>query len=190
MKPQKLLLVLLAVWCLSLFAFQEACERDTTVRTPEFLMDMANSPALEAQGESDYFANGRNLQLPAPKSIARGFLPFAYGESIAEAQRAGRELQSPVESSAENLARGDSRFAIYCAVCHGRGGEGDGPVTKRGVPPPPSLLAANAKKMKDGEIYHIITLGRNNMPGHAAQMTRKDRWLAILKVRELQGIKK
>ena len=143
--------------------------------------------AYEAQEPNDFFADGRTLRPPVPGTIARGYLPFPYGKEEAEAKRAGVELKNPFEISAELLARGERVYRSTCAACHGGGGLGDGAVTKRGVPPPPSLLADNAKKIADGEIYHIITQGRKNMPSHAAQVTREDRWKVIHYVRELQG---
>jgi hypothetical protein len=58
---------------------------------------------------------------------------------------------------------------------------------KRGYPPPPSLLADNARRIKDGQIFHIITYGQNNMPSYAAQVSVEDRWRAIVFVRSLQA---
>ena len=58
-----------------------------------------------------------------------------------------------------------------------------GPVAQRGYPPPPSLLAEHAQKMKDGQLFHILTYGQNNMPSYASQLSRDDRWNVVLYVR-------
>lgn len=62
-----------------------------------------------------------------------------------------------------------------------------GPVAQRGYPPPPSLLAEHAQKMKDGQLFHILTYGQNNMPSYAGQLSRDDRWNVVLYVRTLQA---
>jgi mono/diheme cytochrome c family protein len=71
-------------------------------------------------------------------------------------------------------------------MCHGPQGKGDGPVPKRGVPLPASLLAENAMEMKDGQMFHVLTYGWRNMSAVAAQLSREDRWKVILYVRSLQ----
>ena len=65
-----------------------------------------------------------------------------------------------------------------CVVCHGGTGSGDGPATKRGVPIPPSLFTEQAVARKIGEIFHVVTYGKNNlnMPSYSAQIDRADRW--------------
>ena len=40
--------------------------------------------------------------------------------------------------------------------------------------------------MKDGQLFHILTYGQNNMPSYASQLSRDDRWNAIIHVRSLQ----
>ncbi len=95
-------------------------------------------------------------------------------------------MKNPFAADGTALARGAAVFANYCALCHGGTGLGDGPVTKSGFPAPPSLLGDSARRMPDGRIFHIITFGQGNMPGHAAQIPREDRWKAALHVRELQ----
>ncbi len=60
-------------------------------------------------------------------------------------------------------------------------------VAKRGFPPPPSLVLEHAIKMKDGQMFHVATLGQGNMPGHAAQISRDDRWHVINHIRTLQA---
>jgi len=94
------------------------------------------------------------------------------------------DLRPPEGSVVRGLPPFD--YAAFCAVCHGAGGLGDGSVTKRGVPPPPSLLADHARQMPDGEIYHLLTLGRGNMASYATQVQRADRWKVIRYIRSLQ----
>ena len=78
-------------------------------------------------------------------------------------------------------------YQQHCAVCHGPSGLGDGPVTRLGVPPPPSLLSERSRAMPDGRLFHIITYGVGNMPPYAGQVDRLDRWKAVLHIRSLQS---
>ena len=55
-----------------------------------------------------------------------------------------------------------------------------------GFPPPPSLSAEKTLKMRDGQMFHVLTFGQKNMPGYASQVSAEDRWKAILHVRSLQ----
>jgi mono/diheme cytochrome c family protein len=41
--------------------------------------------------------------------------------------------------------------------------------------------------MRDGQLFHILTFGQNNMPSYASQLSRADRWNAIAYVRLLQA---
>jgi mono/diheme cytochrome c family protein len=84
------------------------------------------------------------------------------------------------------LARGQQRFDIYCAPCHGLGGDGDGMIVRRGFPAPPSyheprLLAAPAS-----HFYDVITHGYGVMYPYAGRVEPQDRWAIIAYIRALQ----
>jgi len=81
---------------------------------------------------------------------------------------------------------GQDLFREYCAVCHGTGGAGDGPIVPK-YPNPPAYQVEKSKALPDGNMFHVITFGRNNMPSHAAQVSTEDRWKVILYIRKLQG---
>ncbi|MFQ5627575.1 MAG: c-type cytochrome [bacterium] len=156
-------------------------------RNFEFSPDMARSVAYKAQSPNPFFASGFTQQAPVESTIARGYLPFRYGASVEESIRAGDELKSPFDAeNPADLKRGQHLYQTFCQVCHGAGGAGDGPVARRGFPPPPSLLLDNARNMQDGQIFHIITFGFKNMPAYAAQIERADRWHVIAYIRKLQ----
>jgi mono/diheme cytochrome c family protein len=131
---------------------------------------------------------GREHLTPPVGTIPYGSMPFDYGPEPSEARRAGRELASPLDGTAAQLARGKSVYDVFCAVCHGATGVGDGPIIGR-FPNPPSLLADSARARPDGQLFHIITRGQGIMPSYAAQVRPMDRWRAILHVRALQGMR-
>ncbi len=172
---------------LVLVGLDAAVEPRHDVRNYEIFTEMVYSKAQESFGESSVLAGGVTQQELVEGVVPRGELPFAYGDGTEEAQRAGRELVNPfANSSPETLKRGRQVYGIFCANCHDSRGEGRGRVVERGMLPPPSLLAARAMAMADGELFHIITRGQGNMKSHAAQIAAEDRWKAIRWVRVLQ----
>jgi len=161
---------------------------DPTKPNFEFLPQMAHSPRYNAFAPNPNFGDGSTLQHPEPGTIARGSMPLHYAATPQDALRAGEELKSPLDASnVRARERGAFVFSNFCVVCHGSGGGGNGPVAQRGYPPPPSLLAEHAVKMKDGQLFHVLTYGQNNMPSYASQLSREDRWNAILYVRSMQA---
>lgn len=160
---------------------------DPTKPNLDFLPQMAHSPRYNAFSPNPNFDNGGTLQRPEPGTIPRGQMPLHYAATPQDALRAGEQLQSPLDpGNARARDRGAFVFASFCVVCHGARGAGNGPVAQRGYPPPPSLLAEHAQKMKDGQLFHVLTYGQNNMPSYASQLSRGDRWNVILYVRTLQ----
>jgi mono/diheme cytochrome c family protein len=147
---------------------------------------MQYSPAYLSQTPNPVLPNGMTQQMPVAGTIPRGYQPFHYGPKPEEAARAGRELKNPLELTEENLARGRQVYSNYCAVCHGATGAGDGPLIPK-YPNPPSYKTEQSKALPDGAMFHVITMGRKNMPSHAAQVSPEDRWKAILYIRKLQG---
>ena len=186
MSAQRLAVILFGGLAVVLFLLGRWFDHDYESRSPQILADMADSPAYDAQEPNPVFADGRTLRLPPEGAVARGFddHPFPPGKDGIVA--AGAALVAPALDPRRDLPRGADVYGRICAVCHGPQGDGDGAVTKRGVPAPPSLLAENARKLTDGAIYHVITTGFNNMPAHAAQVSAADRWRVIGHIRELQ----
>ncbi|HYW73850.1 MAG TPA: cytochrome c [Pyrinomonadaceae bacterium] len=161
-------------------------KRNTGVRNFEWPTQMQYSAAFRSQTANPVLANGMTAQSVVAGTAPRGFHPFHYGPQPAEAERAGRELKNPFQPTPENLARGQQIFANYCQVCHGATGAGDGPLIPK-YPNPPAYQTDASKALPDGNLFHVITMGRNNMPSHAAQVAADDRWKVILYIRKLQG---
>lgn len=182
MKINLVLAVVLAV----LIGLSWAIPSDPTRRSIRYFPDMADSLALESQAAP---ATDVTVDLRPPEgSIARGYLPFNYEATPEDAVRAGLELINPLPAGDLTVAeRGAVLFSTFCTPCHGPGGNGDGPVTARGVPPPPSLHLPHALDLPDGQIYHIITFGQKNMASYASQIDRLDRWRLVRTIREMQA---
>ncbi len=152
--------------------------------------DMTYSPAYGAYDVNDVFSDGRTTQTPVRGTIARGETPLHFEPTPQDALRAGDQIINPYDRKSEEgqaaIERGAAGFQIYCVSCHGSGGLGDGPVAKRGFAPPPSFLTGNSLKMKDGQLFHILTYGQSSMPPFAAQLSPSRRWDIINYIRDLQ----
>jgi mono/diheme cytochrome c family protein len=104
--------------------------------------------------------------------------------------------ENPLELSEEALARGQQQFNIYCSVCHGMNGRGNGLVNRRAQKilattwTPPSNMhdpTLYADVYPDGKLFSTITNGVRKMPGYASQIKAKDRWAIVAYVRALQA---
>jgi mono/diheme cytochrome c family protein len=180
--------VVLGVAFVASLGLMWASRRDVHQPNMEFFPDMAHAPRYGAFEPNPVFHDGKTQQAAPAETIARGWLPLHYGATPAEATRAGAELRNAYAAGdASALARGEQVFASFCVPCHGAGARGDGLAAARGVPPPPSLVAGRAVTLPDGQLFHILTYGQNNMASYASQITREDRWRVILYVRSLQA---
>lgn len=154
----------------------------------EYMPDMARGPAYKAFAPNPATRSGLTLQSPVPGTIARGQRPFRYDKGEAEAARAGRELVNPYRATPDVLARGKALYGIYCQVCHGSEGKGDGPIAGK-IPTPPSYKTDRLMAYPSGRLFHVITRGANKMPSYAAQIAPEERWQIVTYVRkELQGL--
>lgn len=161
---------------------------DPRRRNFEIFTEMAYSAAYESMSPNPSFPGGLTQQPLVEGVVPRGFEPFRYAPTPEDAARAGVDLVNPVAADDRPaLARGARLYAVHCAVCHDAGGLGRGTVVERGMIPPPSLLAVRALEMKDGQMFHIVTMGQGNMASYAAQIEPEDRWKVIRHVRTLQA---
>ena len=177
-----LLLVLIVLVAVNFLAL-----RNPSQPNREFLPDMAHSSAYTSESANPNFRGGETLQPPVPGTVAQGQRRLHYAATDADALLAGRELHNPLSAKEAHVReRGAVVFQTFCTPCHGGGGQGNGPVALRGYPAPPSLVAGNTTKMPDGQLFHIITYGRGNMPSQAGLLSPQDRWAVILHIRSLQ----
>lgn len=159
---------------------------------PDLLVDMARSTPYDSFAPNENFTtaqcpSGMTLREPASGTIIFGKMPLHYGTATSEAVLAGEQLTNPfLASDSTALERGAVVFSAFCFPCHGPLAKGDGIVPTRGFPPPPSIVTGKYLTYKDGQIFHIMTYGMNNMPSYAKQILANDRWKTILYVRTLQ----
>jgi mono/diheme cytochrome c family protein len=133
--------------------------------------DMFDQPSIKPQETA--------VKIP-PSSIPLGAVeplpvPQTVGELVA-ARMAAAALVNPVPVTPGSLAKGKFFYQIYCLVCHGQGGRGDGPVGKKFVPPPMNLTLAYVQRQPEGQLFYTITHGSVVMPYYRDAMSVEERW--------------
>ncbi|MBK8397754.1 MAG: cytochrome c [Leptospiraceae bacterium] len=157
----------------------------------EFFPDMYDSPARESQ-EMDNYLNSYGRRLPPEGTVPVGYYPYEFQEIATPDEMTkdqGLKNPYPSKTSLANYERGEGRYQIYCSPCHGVTGAGNGSVVgpyPRFSVRPPSLVSEKIQGWTDGQVYHIITMGRGLMGSYAAQIEPDDRWKIILYIRKLQ----
>lgn len=180
--------------------------------------DMDWQRKRKTQTEWEMFPDGRAMRLPVEGTIAQGELRddfelyFGVDQDSPVPDRVSYDAGSMGPDAQERpawlpgfptamvvdealLERGQQRYNIYCAVCHGQQGNGLGSVALRakaleaqkwGWVDPKSLVADNAKSYSNGELFHIVSQGVSTMKGYGSQIVPRDRWAIVAYVRALQ----
>jgi len=148
-------------------------------------VEMHDQPKRGTFKPSAFFDDGASAR-PLPQGvIARGYLRtnLVYFEGLD-----GTNLVSaiPIKVTRGVLDRGHERFDIYCSVCHGLSGKGDGMVVQRGFPKPPSFNEPRLRDAPIGYFYHVITHGYGVMFPYATRVEPEDRWAIAAYIRALQ----
>jgi mono/diheme cytochrome c family protein len=166
-----------------------SCNRSRNNPGWDYFPDMFYSTAYETNSRNPEFKDGMTMRVPSAGTIPRGFTPFEYTIDPESRIKAGKELVNPISRTDESIQRGETVYSTFCIGCHGIRGEGDGRLYKSGLYPvkPRSLISETAGKLRDGEIYHSITLGFGAMGAHGSQVRADDRWMLVIYIRELQG---
>jgi mono/diheme cytochrome c family protein len=160
--------------------------------------DMKRQLKLRPEEPNGFFANGVSSQLPVPGTIARGQpvptaggLVYPYEDAPVFTGRLTGTTNfvenNPVPVTAQLLQRGRERFTIHCAPCHGQEADGNGITKKVGA----MAVVANLHdkrivEMADGEIFYVITSGRNLMGAYGPNVPVADRWAIIAYLRAVQ----
>ncbi|MBF0429673.1 MAG: cytochrome c [Fibrobacteria bacterium] len=143
-----------------------------------FFNDMSMQAKAKTQGTYGYHFDDEQPLLfsPVPGTLSRNAdIP---GDSIS--LEASAAMGNPVPVTMASLKKGREAYDIFCIVCHGKLGEGDGPVIgPNRFPAPPTLHSEAARAYKDGQFFHIITYGKNIMPSYADKLGETDRWHVV-----------
>lgn len=147
--------------------------------------DMAQQPRYQPLEASTFFPNGMASRPIPAHTVARGHLN--EDEHFYTGRIDGHLVTTfPAPVTRAMLERGQQRFEIYCAVCHGRTGEGNGMIVQRGFPPPPSLHIDRLRDAPPGYFFEVITNGYGLMYSYATRVEPTDRWAIAAYIRALQ----
>lgn len=199
------------------------CRGDRSEKTPRrFFPDMDQNPRWNPQDQSDFYVDGRTQRVPDPRAVAYGDVPWAddafqetgWSSSFTADRRSllaeddafhrgidpmtGQPVRfAPVEITQQLIDRGEERFNIYCAICHGYGGDGKGSAGLRWSYAPANLTTGvyvdrDDPKGADGHLFDVVRngvwspTGANLMPGYAHAVDENDAWAIVAYMRVLQ----
>lgn len=147
----------------------------------------------EAQERNQFFADGRVMRTPPAGTVAVGFLKDDdhLWRGIDDKGKVAATLPEGMTADAELLERGEDRYNIYCAPCHGQQGRGDGPANRRVAggfaQKPANFHDERYQPAPLGYFYKVGTEGYGLMKGYSAQIPDpKDRWAIAAWIRVLQ----
>jgi mono/diheme cytochrome c family protein len=157
--------------------------------------DMSDQPKFyKPYKETAIFADGTSARPIPPGTIARGHLRLE--EDLFTGKINGKEIDYiPIPITHDDLVRGQQKFTIYCSVCHGALGNGEGMIVKRGMIKPPSLVKLD-RPLTDREVtvqgapighyFNVITNGYGAMYSYNDRVAPDDRWRIAAYVKALQ----
>src|SRR5437016_8069657 len=176
----------------------------------EVFPDMVRQMKVRAQAPLDFFADGRGPRLPIAGTVPIGYempkldtheaeppavgpwshpnVSFSVGADYYNTGKMGDNWGTgiPLEVTRELMERGQQRFNITCAMCHGAAAMGNGIVKQHGLATVVSLQDERIRKMSDGEIFNTITNGKNTMMAYGPNIIVPDRWAIIAYLRAVQ----
>jgi mono/diheme cytochrome c family protein len=168
------------------FASFVSCQNDSRPNY-QFMPNMYEPVGYETYAESDAFNNGVEAQLPVEGTVPRGYMPFDYANDIEGYMLAKTNLKSPLDSTQVNLVEAKPLYDIYCGICHGTKGDGQGQLVKRekilGIPKYDDI----GRAITEGSIYHTIYYGKNTMGSYANQLNEDERWQVVAYVLDLKA---
>jgi mono/diheme cytochrome c family protein len=147
--------------------------------------DMHDAPRYDPYEESAVLPGGASAQPLIEGTVARGHL---NDDVLLETGKIDGQFanQYPFAITRADMDRGEQRYNIYCAPCHGRRGDGDGMVVQRGYRQSASYHTDRLRTMAAGELYDRIANGFGAMPDYRAQIAPDDRWRIVAYIRALQ----
>jgi len=148
---------------------------------------MDDMERYEAQEESNFFDDGRSMRPPVPGTVARGMLKNDVRFHTGRDSSGAYITSLPVPVTTEFLERGRERYDIFCTVCHGAAGDGQGIVMTGGYGfAPIGYHTDRLRTIEDGYLYDVIANGIRIMPAYGQQIPVADRWAIVAYIRALQ----
>ena len=164
----------IAVLCIVLVSVL-SCQDDSKPNY-QYMPNMYESVPYDTYGKYEVFPDDYEALKPAEGSVMRGWLPYDYENTIEGKASAKANLTNPIPYNEENYVKGNELYNIYCAICHGVKGDGNGVLSKRekilGVP----AYNDAGRAITEGSVYHVMYYGINSMGSYASQMSEEELW--------------
>jgi mono/diheme cytochrome c family protein len=160
---------------------------DKSRRPPlEIFPDMTRQQKTRPESASLFFEDRRASREYVAGTVARGsaFQDTPYNTGRIPGTTNFVEVM-PVTLTEKLMARGNERYQINCAPCHGSQGDGKGIVSNYGLIPA-NFHDPRFVRMPDGEVFNTISNGKGLMGPYGANVTIDDRWAIVAYVRALQ----
>src|ERR1043166_4004512 len=174
--------------------------------------DMQDQPKAIAYRENSFYKDGTGSRPLVQGTVPRGYLredrAFYLGKKATAQPTPASPQAPPTQASAnsqaglypddvdtipmpitkDDLDRGQERYNIYCSVCHGMTGYGDGMIARRGFnkPAPANYHQDRLRQAPVGHFFDVMTNGWGAMPAYAQQVSVEDRWRIAAYIRALQ----
>lgn len=172
--------------------------------------DMQDQPRYKAFKQSDFFSDKKAMRDLPEGTVARGMLHEDKAFYTGKKENAGSAPAAPAATATdasgntvittfpdaieefpvpitkELVERGEQRYKIFCIVCHGPVGNGDGMVVRRGYPKPPTYHDDRLRNAPVGHFFDVISNGWGKMNSYGSQIPAADRWAIVAYIRTLQ----
>ena len=146
------------------------------------MYDQEKYEPLEA---STFFADGMSFRSQVDGTVARGQLML--DEHFYQGKIQGQLAETlPVAVDRQLLERGQERYNIFCAPCHGQTGAGNGMIVQRGLKQPLTFHQQRLREVPVGHFYDVITNGFGVMYSYASRISVADRWAIVAYIKVLQ----
>lgn len=174
---------------LAAFVGLTGCQGSLSEKPPVHLnQNMDFQERFDAQESNAFFADNRAMREPVKGTVARGLLKDDTALWTGRDAN-GNFVDNPVVVDMALLERGREKYDIYCSVCHGLAGDGQGIIMTGGYGyvPAPSYHTDMLRAQADGYIYDALTNGIRSMPGYGSQIKKpEDRWAIVAYIRALE----
>lgn len=160
-------------------------------------VDMWNRSRVKTYEPIDFFPDRTAYRPIVPGTVARGQM-FKADDSLYRGIANDGKFVTAIPASVLKdyaggqernlLARGQERYQIYCSMCHGYSGHGDGMVVQRGFVPPPDYRIARLRNAPVGHFFDVITNGYGAMYSYSSRVPVQDRWAIAAYIRRLQQV--
>ena len=128
----------------------------------EYMPNMYKSLSYESYTENNLFEDNLSARLPVEGTIPRGYSLYEYEDTNEGYETAKIDLNNPYKFNEQDMLKAKELYTIYCGVCHGTKGAGQGILVKRekilGIP----SYADQGRAITSGSTYHVIYYGKNN----------------------------